>query len=1855
MFNIAPFITKYVRSLHAKDDRISIPYSKTQFGVVLMADVVGFSKLTTFANERGDSSPEAIASEIGDYMGECIKIIEFYGGDVVKFLGDAVLVCFQDMPDGNRRSSADTAISDDDRVEMSDRRKHVLLRQAMECGLQLLARQSHFRVYLTAEEIARHRAPDGSIERRHDPSNKKDSATSVLASSLYDEHGDDNHPREMMQPAPPPVPLSSVSSPSNAKRTIPPPANILPITLDKTDEKQPALPSSPLSLRHPSLQPVIIAPDDSADLPPESRKSSMGQNFLDTLNPFKRRPSSESLWNKFAVTDKRRGSSISSSGRTDDSFVATKNITSIDLELHIALSCGNVTNIIIGDMDPSEELANIPLIYPQSTTADTSPTNPTPHPETPGNTNANNVDENYFLRYHGRLEYAIGGEAVDSLAAALNSSRAGEICLTPAAFECIHQQQQTANIPYDIRDGNYVIKGFDWMEKKNGKSKKSTPLAHSQDAYLMERPLLLNQASQLKIEPLIPRIRDTSQLTLNDETSLQYFKYLNRSSLYRLQQGKGTFPAQVRDVTIMFVSLGKIDVQTPDGLQLAQNALADVIDVSVINEGILQQFAIDDKGATVLCVYGLPPMSHENEPVFAAKAAVQLRDSYRQKFPDMNFSISLSSGSIFNAVMPQDSPYRRDAAISGDAIVVAVRMLKFPFANHNIVCDLNTKKQIGWRCEFQGFGNHSVKGKKAPMPIYGLKNFGTSKAKQISLTGSTTSQEFFGYKVEMDDALQFVRDWDRQPNSHLIVVMGSSGSGKSLFCHTLQSRCPSPARNKVCWTVSTEVEKSTKYYMTKNLVLTLLEIMDSDLIPPINPLSEAETSTDDVSDQSFAATMLASHQRLSTLLMSQDLERDNKLELPMDRAADRPPTPPMDDCPSHPSQESHESLQEKGPASIHHSVSSTPSNTPLFHSKDVNLKLLQQVRRCLVKFNEREALLPLFRDLNIGLNDLEENKYTRNLDSRGRDILLNGLILRMVDHVSHYVNLIFVCDDMQWADQASIRLLFLVHEECPRVLMVFASRLPADYDLSFIDDFYRVGSHAEIALNGLDSLDIADIIIRSFGPGVTHVDPSIIKVVQERTKGNPLYVTNLAVVMKDFQQVTVEDGELRPTGNQLELENFLGEVDYRRIVMMQYDRLNANYQEFLTVASCLDQYFTIYEVGAAIQPSNSIFQHSDLQLVQKLIRRYDVYKFLQYSVDGSGTATPSNEQEQSHGLTVIIPSSLSSLSNLHNLNDTSPTSSDDAAEYSFLHDTIPKAIYETVSFERRINLHRQLANYYERNLTSDNQAQILGKVTRHYLQTDNRCKQVYYLEELANLNMRSYLLLEATEQLKKILTILDENDDLASGFSRLHYSDIYYRLGVCYTMRTDPEQGEKYLTIALDYLDQDIPRGSDSLVTARIWVNTFKQYKHRFWPKLLSHLTERKYKPEICTRIIDIMRQLSNIYMYTGNMTLFTYTSLVGVNTCESLGNIGPTYTLFLARYALVCWLHEKRKHSIYYLSRALTCISNNYDADTLTVCALLCFAAGKFKDTRVVTYQAIKGATTFGVVTDFQAFYRAVGILITTWIFEGTLDSQAQDRQLLKTMYRAARSNKDDDAIAWVRVYHVSNALITNRLDMCTDIVKHFQSDLQDNFNYKVVAISGLLFCYYTRLRRYDQARTYFDIFLSSLGTISLSASIYPTYGLIFATMALYELLEDKDNTIVSINGRGTSDQFTSDMAKLNNVFQRVKIWEFTEPSLYLARAFPYIATGRIVEGYMVLRHGTIEMKFIHEIRFLKAYYCSILGKYAFSPKDRIEWTEIAKTEFERINIASAVYCNPDPQNLYNLCTPADCINVSTRSDDTV
>jgi hypothetical protein len=338
--------------------------------------------------------------------------------------------------------------------------------------------------------------------------------------------------------------------------------------------------------------------------------------------------------------------------RTSVSSDGSGGVNSIDLELHIALSCGDISNIVLGDMndgsnskddskndskDDSKDGANIKIhingkdINDDSHTATSNDTDlnglfkrrlsrpPSSHyhqdeDASPLNNrlsmlsyisaDGNEPDQQQPLPYNGRLEYAICGPAVEALEAALSIAKAGEMCITPDAFALIKHHH---NIPYSYekRKQFYIVRGTinnntahpsgPTLSKKSAKrtyQHHQNPISARtiSNSFFDDRPLLRQQAQQLPIEPLVARTRNGPIMFNSDDGSNNinptYLKYINRSALCRLQQGiDNSFPAQFRDVTIMFVSLGKLNPATLEGLQKAQQAAYLCIKTLVKYEG----------------------------------------------------------------------------------------------------------------------------------------------------------------------------------------------------------------------------------------------------------------------------------------------------------------------------------------------------------------------------------------------------------------------------------------------------------------------------------------------------------------------------------------------------------------------------------------------------------------------------------------------------------------------------------------------------------------------------------------------------------------------------------------------------------------------------------------------------------------------------------------------------------------------------------------------------------------------------------------------------------------------------------------------------------------------------------------------------------------------------------------------------------------------------------------------------------------------------------------------------------------------------------------------------------------------
>ncbi|KAJ3334016.1 Adenylate cyclase type 10, partial [Blyttiomyces sp. JEL0837] len=101
------FVAGYVRDLVTDSDRCAKmlaeldrgkAYVEKDYIAVVMIDISGYSKVTSALTALGKISSEIVTNTVSSFMNKIINVVAQYGGDIVKFLGDALLITFSASP-----------------------------------------------------------------------------------------------------------------------------------------------------------------------------------------------------------------------------------------------------------------------------------------------------------------------------------------------------------------------------------------------------------------------------------------------------------------------------------------------------------------------------------------------------------------------------------------------------------------------------------------------------------------------------------------------------------------------------------------------------------------------------------------------------------------------------------------------------------------------------------------------------------------------------------------------------------------------------------------------------------------------------------------------------------------------------------------------------------------------------------------------------------------------------------------------------------------------------------------------------------------------------------------------------------------------------------------------------------------------------------------------------------------------------------------------------------------------------------------------------------------------------------------------------------------------------------------------------------------------------------------------------------------------------------------------------------------------------------------------------------------------------------------------------------------------------
>ncbi|ORX79562.1 hypothetical protein BCR32DRAFT_294366 [Anaeromyces robustus] len=926
-------------------------------------------------------------------------------------------------------------------------------------------------------------------------------------------------------------------------------------------------------------------------------------------------------------------------------------------------------------------------------------------------------------------------------------------------------------------------------------------------------------------------------------------EYINEGALSKIESGTKNLIkfSELRRITTLFLKVNNIKFEESNDLSLAQESLDAVQRALVLQEGILRQFLIDDKGAIILIYFGLPPLSHENDAQVGIEAALEICKNMKRV--NDNFTIGVGTGITWVGGIGNED--RADYSVVGDSVNMAARLMMKAEKN-TILCDEETYKLTKDNISYKYKGTLIVKGKSKSIMAYQPVN---CTAVPIHLPKITTEIELIGREKEIEVIESILVNYSTKCEGISLLVQGVEGLGLMPLAEFLIKEAKKNNIN-VCTSVAKKLERTTIYSAYKPIIIEIINICL--LIQKKKPLD------------SFLYNNIERAQNDIGKYHSTDSIRSSK-----------------------------DDIQDKlSPRSNRFSISSRVKPNVNFQDNDSISCSFDSVDTEHNNFKEKRLFI--FKSAIIEtLNYLGENPELVSLFSLMFPYLITGnisedenenkisefsyLLVRLVTKLTIKTPLIIVIDQLQYLDPISLKLTELLHKSQAKMILGlftcpeshYSSREKGLETLKSISKSKRtvnivLGSVSEDATCEI----IKDLCTIKFQKKCTGVSESILKVIFERTQGTPIYIRRMTTWMLELSNfILSEDGSLtiiQKDDNPIDIESIVPSGDIEAIVVAQFDKLDSNYQEFLKVASVVGQFKVTdiknyiskyYKKNYNFLKSEEEIDSNDYERPDILFKTLDKYGFLKIIYQDSDFWLDST--------------------------------------YAFSSDMIQKAIYTLNTFSKREEIHLYFAHFYEQEYLSNQDRQdLLVSIYEHYSHSPDKQKTKIYLEKVC----RYYYKLKSMQEAIKYYKLLfksfryDQNSSSMSSVSNWTLSEWHKQIGEAYLAIQRYKEAESHIIVSLKLLGVQIPSGGFNLWWFLRVINRKNDwlYQNNFNTKPCKNLEkEKKFKV-----IRGCLLLLSEIYNYLHKQALFKLCIKMALKWSVDL-KMDIKYFLILSMYSI--------------------------------------------------------------------------------------------------------------------------------------------------------------------------------------------------------------------------------------------------------------------------------------------------------------------------------------------------------------------
>jgi class 3 adenylate cyclase/tetratricopeptide (TPR) repeat protein len=665
--------------------------------------------------------------------------------------------------------------------------------------------------------------------------------------------------------------------------------------------------------------------------------------------------------------------------------------------------------------------------------------------------------------------------------------------------------------------------------------------------------------------------------------------------------------------------------------------------------------------------------------------------------------------------------------------------------------------------------------------------------------------------------------------------------------------------------------------------------------------------------------------------------------------------------------------------------------------------------------------------------DIPHNEVTSQMSTQAQADNTQELLVGLLQAVASAMPFLVIIEDAHWLDSTSWALIRQVVLRVRPMLLVIATRplsepLPPEYR-----QLTQAPNTVRLRLDTLPPEETLALVCQRLK--VRSLPRAVSQLIQEKAEGYPFFSEELAYALRDTGLILIENGECRVAPDAGDLRNLSFPDTVQSVITSRIDRLSPPEQLMLKTASVIGRLFP-FRTLSDIYPveADRIYLTDYLNTVEQL--------------DITLRETPEPE-----------------------------------LAYLFKHNITQEVAYNLMLFSQRRQLHRAVAEWYERT-HADDLSKFYPLLAHHWSKAEEEWKALGYLDKAGEQALRNGAYQEAVRFFTQALAIDDLRlrgpgplmiDDKAgtetshilsektgeaadgqiheakvSGFptpetSALplgtpqssivnRQSSIILRrarwerqLGEAHWGLGNIDQSRDHLERALVLLGQPLP-GHGRKLALKLAKEVWRQIIQRLSRTIKKVEQIPAENREMILEAVRVYQKLSEMYFVANDMYPAFYTTIYGLNLSETIGE--PTPELARA-YATMCTgvglvgFHSQAE--VYDRLAWETVQKINHPSSlawVLTATNLYALGIGRWDKGRTGLAQAVEINEELG---DWRRREESFALLTWATRHVGELE---RDREMCDELYTAATREGDAQAQTWALLGRTENILLTDLAD---------------------------------------------------------------------------------------------------------------------------------------------------------------------------------------------------------------------------------